>query len=466
MIAVTGSVGKTSTKDLIAALVAPHRTVAASRANFNTEIGLPLEVLAAPPGTEVLVLELAMRGFGQIAELTAICQPDVGVITNIGPVHLEQMGSLEGVAEAKAELIDGLQPGGTAVVPSDEPLLEPWLRDDLDIVTFGPAGDVHYEGASIKSGVVPDAVPTKHVVIAQGERVGGAMARLRKLMFDAFRDPAYTTVQDIAIPPMYGDEVTIPGTTPEQFLAVTKTQYQMLMRWRDGDFIPGLPVPGPRDLAEVPVPLQPSTLDRASLEACLGGAFHPGCEATWPVRIASMYAAPYRLRVAPPGAVEPDYGDTLTPEAALSSTGPLTMNYPGSLSRWMAVPWQADTASCRSGYEPQIDPYLPTFWAARVPNHILTESAYRTVMDVKQPRAVRVAAFYDRANWLRNIVDDDKIASLQRMVDSWYLLGIVNERPGPPDLFDLPQLMKVETANEFTTPAVMKRAPTWGLRNS
>ena len=107
VIAVTGSVGKTSTKDLIAAMIAPHRKVAASRENFNTEIGLPLEVLAAPSGTEVLVLELAMRGFGQIAELAAICEPDVGVITNIGPVHLEQLGSLEGVAEAKAELLDG-----------------------------------------------------------------------------------------------------------------------------------------------------------------------------------------------------------------------------------------------------------------------------------------------------------------------------------------------------------------------
>jgi UDP-N-acetylmuramoyl-tripeptide--D-alanyl-D-alanine ligase len=112
-----------------------------------------------------------MRGFGQIRELAAICEPDVGVITNIGPVHLEQMGSLEGVAEAKAELLDELHAGATAVVPSDEPLLEPWLRDDLEIVTFGPAGDVHYEGASIKSGVVPDALPTQHVVIASGERI-------------------------------------------------------------------------------------------------------------------------------------------------------------------------------------------------------------------------------------------------------------------------------------------------------
>ena len=101
VIAVTGSVGKTSTKDLIAAVLADQRSVVASRANLNTEIGMPLEILGAPEGTDVLVLEAAMRGFGQIAELAAICEPDVGVITNIGPVHLEQVGSLAGVARAK-----------------------------------------------------------------------------------------------------------------------------------------------------------------------------------------------------------------------------------------------------------------------------------------------------------------------------------------------------------------------------
>ena len=171
VIAVTGSVGKTTTKDLIAAMITPHRKIAASRANFNTEIGMPLEILAAPFGTEVLVLELAMRGAGQIAELAAICEPDVGVITNIGPVHLEQLGSLEGVAAAKAELLDGMEAGCTGVVPSDEPLLEPWLRDDLEIVTFGPGGDVYFEGSSLKGGVIPDAPPTHHVVIAGGERI-------------------------------------------------------------------------------------------------------------------------------------------------------------------------------------------------------------------------------------------------------------------------------------------------------
>ncbi|MEA2312372.1 MAG: UDP-N-acetylmuramoyl-tripeptide--D-alanyl-D-alanine ligase [Solirubrobacteraceae bacterium] len=171
VIAVTGSVGKTSTKDLITALIAPHRAVAANPRNFNTEIGLPLAVLAAPLGTEVMVLEMGMRGFGQIAELTAICEPDVGVITNIGPVHLEQVGSLQGVARAKAELLVGLYDGATAVVPSDEPLLEPWLRESLKVVTFGPGGDVAFEGSSLRGARVPDALPTRHVISAGGERV-------------------------------------------------------------------------------------------------------------------------------------------------------------------------------------------------------------------------------------------------------------------------------------------------------
>jgi UDP-N-acetylmuramoyl-tripeptide--D-alanyl-D-alanine ligase len=144
VVAITGSVGKTSTKELTAALIATERTVLASRGNFNTEIGLPLELLRAEAGTEVLVLELGMRGAGQIAELASISQPDVGVITNVGPVHLELLGSIEGVAAAKAELVEGLRPRGIAVLPAGEPLLERW-RDDRAF-TFGEGGDVRWEG--------------------------------------------------------------------------------------------------------------------------------------------------------------------------------------------------------------------------------------------------------------------------------------------------------------------------------
>jgi len=145
VIAVTGSVGKTSTKELVASLLAPSRRVVASQANFNTDIGMPLEILGADPGTDVLVLEAAMRGFGQIATLAAICEPNVGVITNIAPVHLEQVGSLEGVARAKAELLPGVD---TAVVPAGEPLLDPYL-DGLNVSRFGDGGDVWLDGDTV-----------------------------------------------------------------------------------------------------------------------------------------------------------------------------------------------------------------------------------------------------------------------------------------------------------------------------
>jgi UDP-N-acetylmuramoyl-tripeptide--D-alanyl-D-alanine ligase len=142
VIGVTGSTGKTSTKDVLAGMLAPERRVVATAQNLNTEIGLPLTVLGAPPGTEVLVLEMAMRGAGQIAELAAIAEPDVGVIVNVGPVHLELLGSIEAIAATKAELIAGLRPGGTAVIPAGEPLLDPHRRHDVHTVTFGPGGDV------------------------------------------------------------------------------------------------------------------------------------------------------------------------------------------------------------------------------------------------------------------------------------------------------------------------------------
>jgi UDP-N-acetylmuramoyl-tripeptide--D-alanyl-D-alanine ligase len=142
VVAITGSTGKTSTKDILAALLGSRMRTSASPANLNTEIGLPLAILAAPADSEALVLEMAMRGAGQIAELTAIAEPDVGVIVNVGPAHLELLGSLEAIAAAKAELIAGLAPGTSIVVPDDEPLLDRHLRADLRTITFGHGGDV------------------------------------------------------------------------------------------------------------------------------------------------------------------------------------------------------------------------------------------------------------------------------------------------------------------------------------
>ena len=111
VVGITGSTGKTSTKDILAALCAPVARVVASEQSFNNELGVPLTVCRLEPDTDVLVVEMGMRGFGQIAELCAYVRPDVGVITAIGPAHLELVGDVEGVARAKGELLTALPPG-------------------------------------------------------------------------------------------------------------------------------------------------------------------------------------------------------------------------------------------------------------------------------------------------------------------------------------------------------------------
>jgi UDP-N-acetylmuramoyl-tripeptide--D-alanyl-D-alanine ligase len=158
VVGVTGSVGKTSVKDIARALL-PGK-VHANQQNFNTEIGLPLTVLEAPEDTDVLVLEMAMRGKGQIAELAAIAEPEVALITNVGPVHVELLGSVEAIAAAKAEILDNLPQGGTAVVPVDAGVLEPHLEGVPRLLRFGPGGDVEATEVKVVDGVTEALVTT------------------------------------------------------------------------------------------------------------------------------------------------------------------------------------------------------------------------------------------------------------------------------------------------------------------
>jgi UDP-N-acetylmuramoyl-tripeptide--D-alanyl-D-alanine ligase len=136
VVAITGSTGKTTTRDILAALCSPHLRTIASEANYNNELGVPLTLCRIEPDTELCIVEMGMRGLGQIAWLASFAKPDIALITNVGPVHLELVETVENVARAKAELIDALPPGGVAVVP-DEPLLEPYLtRDDIEVRRF------------------------------------------------------------------------------------------------------------------------------------------------------------------------------------------------------------------------------------------------------------------------------------------------------------------------------------------
>lgn len=140
VVGITGSVGKTSVKDMTRDLL--PGVVHASDQNMNTEIGVPLTILSAEPGTGFLVLEMAMRGKGQIAELADIGRPDVAVITTVGPVHIELLGSVAAIAEAKAEIIGGLGPDGILVAPVEAGELEPHLSKAPRLIRFGEGGDV------------------------------------------------------------------------------------------------------------------------------------------------------------------------------------------------------------------------------------------------------------------------------------------------------------------------------------
>jgi UDP-N-acetylmuramoyl-tripeptide--D-alanyl-D-alanine ligase len=148
----------------------------AADASRNNELGLPLTVLGLEPETRVLVAEMGMRGLGQIAELCAIAQPTLALVTSVGPEHLELVGSHEDVARANAEAIEALPAGGVAIVPADEPLLEPYLRDDVDVRRFDPASVVR-DGAVWRFAVGGQEVRLV-LPFAQRHLAGNALAAL------------------------------------------------------------------------------------------------------------------------------------------------------------------------------------------------------------------------------------------------------------------------------------------------
>lgn len=278
-----------------------------------------------------------------------------------------------------------------------------------------------------------------------------ANAPFREQVFAQFRNPDRTGRDADANPQVYGDGVAIPATNDYQLLTVTPLQYADLAQWSTGAFVDDRDGPDPATTVdELPVGDQPKALDRAGLDACLGGAYHPGIEVPWTLRVPTMWSAPLRLDVRSTTVENPDLGEQLTPAATMAADGPLAGSGPGDLTRWQGVPWQSDAASCRSGYEPSISPVLPTFWPARIPNHVLREVDYEIVMDTDAPMADRQAAFDRRYDWERFVTAPDRTDILDNMVAGWGELGIVTEQPGPSD-GAFPAVMKVETHVGFPT---------------
>jgi UDP-N-acetylmuramoyl-tripeptide--D-alanyl-D-alanine ligase len=150
VVGVTGSVGKTSVKDLLASVLAERWVTAASLRSFNNELGVPLTLLNAPDGTEAVVVEMGARGVGHIADLCAIARPTVGVVTRVAAVHTEVFGHIDEVARAKAELVESLPATGTAVLnAADARVAAMEARTEARVVTFGAAGEVVAEDVSL-----------------------------------------------------------------------------------------------------------------------------------------------------------------------------------------------------------------------------------------------------------------------------------------------------------------------------
>lgn len=145
VIGVTGSVGKTTTKEVIASVLAQDRPVLRSRANLNTELGLPMCLMELDFSHRAAVLEMGMHALGEIRRLTEVADPEVGVVTNVQPVHLERLGTIERIAEAKAELVESLPPTGAAVLNADDPrVVAMSCRTPARCLTYGltPSADV------------------------------------------------------------------------------------------------------------------------------------------------------------------------------------------------------------------------------------------------------------------------------------------------------------------------------------
>jgi hypothetical protein len=257
----------------------------------------------------------------------------------------------------------------------------------------------------------------------------------------------------------YGDAMNIPpAETPRQNVALTDTQLLFLKQWAAGNFEPDYDPnrQPPRAIDEVPIAEQGAMLDRASLDHCLADAFHPGCEMTWPMRSSMMYMAPFRIMHVAPGWVEPQYGASLIQDTLSLPNGPLAGQVPGGITRWMALPWQTDTASCRSGYLKTYDPYLPTFWPARVPNQVLTTANYEIVMDENRPLGERLAAFANRAAWIRPLGAKSYTDQINNMITRFGEMGVVEVREGPIDSEHFPSVIEVEQLEPRHIPHVLR----------
>ncbi|MEM7038900.1 MAG: LodA/GoxA family CTQ-dependent oxidase, partial [Bacteroidota bacterium] len=287
---------------------------------------------------------------------------------------------------------------------------------------------------------------------------------LRRRIYHSFR-PFNSVSMDLgAWVQLYGDAFGEANVAPNVYFNLPEEFDVVLAKWVAGDFKNDYtPDPSNYDyFSQVPLAEQPEMLDRSAMHFCLADAFHPGCELTWPMRHATMYRAPYRIKNKRPGKSSFFYNmhyittkQVLQGDKQSGIPSPLKGKQgPGALTRWMALPWQGDTAYCRSGYDDSYDPYGPGYWPARVPNNVLGEADYAILIDKDKTEIERRTAFERRLSWYHRIPKSyDKDPTEKRVSETmlWMVthfkdrMGLLVERDGPGDLEGIPKKVMVES---------------------
>ena len=152
-VAITGSVGKTTTKEFVASVLAESFKVHKTEGNYNSNIGMPLSMLSMSNDTEVSVLEMGMSALGEIEYLSRIAEPDIAIVTNVGSSHIGHLGSRENIGKAKLEIVKGLKSGGTLLLNGDDDILRAYRNPDVNLVYVGIDSDCDFRAVNIKEGL-------------------------------------------------------------------------------------------------------------------------------------------------------------------------------------------------------------------------------------------------------------------------------------------------------------------------
>lgn len=296
---------------------------------------------------------------------------------------------------------------------------------------------------------------------------------LRRSIFGKLRDPHRTggqayREQRLKMPMMLGEGVNYDGS-PLQWFQFPKRQYELLRSWAEGRFVNDLsdPTPTIRSLDDLPLEVRPDALTQAALEPCSGGAFHPGVELTYYLRLPQMYARhtdktaePFRLAFAERDRIGQNLGRLLTHDKAmhgdktLGTPPPIGPQGAGDLTRWMGLPWQCDAFSCQQVLM-QSDFPTAVWWPALLPIDVLPEAYYDKMMDEHLSADARIKFFESRVDWKRGVAGIGYHANasywdgITSMIALWERMGFVVKRPGLPGakgaLAAIPDEVYVET---------------------